>query len=257
MISEYLRPNSIEEALALLTDTKKVRRPMGGGIRLSRQQASLDSVVDLQNVGLDKIQIQNQRIAVGAMVRLEHLLMHPDVHPEIKRAIRIDAAQNIRNMASLGGWLISSDGRSILTTVILALDTNLTWEPESLRVHMGDWLPVRGSTFPGVLMTEASWFTGAHLVFEYVARSPKDRPILVVAMAQWGSDRTRVALGGFGNAPIIATDGPDSSGVEIASKDAYAEAGDQWASAEYRQAVASNLARRCLKRIEALISSEA
>ena len=257
MIREYLRPNSIEETLSLLSETGKERRPMGGGTSLSRQQTGLVGVVDLQNVGLDQISIQSQEIRIGAMVRLESLLMHPEVHPEIKRAIHIDASENIRNMASLGGWLISSDGRSILTTALLALDTNLTWEPESFKVHMGDWLPMRANTSPGVLMTEALWWTGSYLVFEYVARSPKDRPILVVAMAQWGSGRTRVALGGFGNAPMIAMDGPDSSGVDVASKDACAEAEDQWASAEYRQDVAANLAQRCLRRIETLISSEA
>jgi CO/xanthine dehydrogenase FAD-binding subunit len=93
-------------------------------------------------------------------------------------------------------------------------------------------------------------------VFEYVARSPKDVPILVVAVAQWGSGRTRIALGGFGEAPILAMDGLDADGAEIACRDAYFDADDQWASAVYRREVALKLAKRCLARINAQSESE-
>ena len=74
------------------------------------------------------------------MTRLDALVSQPQVDSEIKRAIRIDASENIRNMATLGGWLVSSDGRSAFTTLMLALDTSLFWEPNSTQVRMGDWL---------------------------------------------------------------------------------------------------------------------
>jgi CO/xanthine dehydrogenase FAD-binding subunit len=160
-------------------------------------------------------------------------------------------------MATLGGWLVSSDGRSILSTVLLALDATLTWLPDDERVRMGNWLPMRATEPPGVLMTEVEWWTRPHLVFEYVARSPKDRPILIAAAAQWGSGRTRVTLGGFGEAPIVAMDGPEDRGVDVAARDAYFEAEDQWATAVYRREVASRLALRCLDRIDAIKESEA
>lgn len=257
MIREYLRPTSVDQAIILLTEEGKARKPLGGGTSLSRQQAGVLGVVDLQNAGLDDIKASAEGITVGAMVRLSELLQHPDVHSEIKRAIRIDAADNIRNMATLGGWLISSDGRSILTTLLLALDTTLMWEPDTKKVRMGDWLPLREHASPGILMTEAAWWTGSQLTFEYVARSPKDRPILVVAVAQWGSGRTRVALGGFGDSAMIAMDGPDSSGVDVASKNAFAEADDPWASGQYRSEVTALLAHRCVHRINAIKESEA
>lgn len=257
MIGEYYRPASKDEAVILLTDANKSLKPLGGGTSLNRQRRSQFGVVDLQNTGLDQIEKRGQRMLAGAMVRLNVLLEHPDVHPEIQRAIRIDASENTRNMATVGGWLVSSDGRSILSTVLLALDTTLTWEPGGERIRMGNWFPMREQESPGVLMTEAEWWILPHLVFEYVARSPKDRPILIVAAAQWGSGRTRVALGGYGKAPIIAMDGPEGSGVDVASRDAFAEADDQWATALYRREVASKLALRCLDRIDAIKESEA
>jgi CO/xanthine dehydrogenase FAD-binding subunit len=257
MMGEYFRPSSVEEALLLLSEAKKDRKPLGGGTSLSRKNGATFDVVDLQNTGLDQITKGTQGISVGAMVRLDTLMNHAEVHPEIKRAIQIDASENIRNMATLGGWLVSSDGRSLVTTVLLALDVSLTWQPGDVQVGLGDWLPLRRQNQIGLLLTETAWQTGTQLVFEYVARSTKDRPIMVVAVAQRGSGRTRVALGGFGEAPIIAMDGMSSDGADIASLDACFEAEDQWASALYRREVAAKLALRCVDRLNARHESEA
>jgi CO/xanthine dehydrogenase FAD-binding subunit len=256
MIQEYFRPSSVEEALRLLSEETKVRKPLGGGTSLSRQLAGTFDVVDLQSAGLDQIQETSQGIGAGAMVRLDSLLVHPAIAAEVKSAIRIDASENIRNMASLGGWLITSDGRSILTTVLLALDANLTWELGNQQVRLGNWLPLRKQSMPGVLLTDITWQTGTALVYEYVARSPKDRPILVVAAARWKSGRTRVALGGFGDAPILAMDGPGSTGADIASRDACSDADDLWATAKYRREVAAKLALRCVERLDAVNGRE-
>lgn len=256
MIKEYFRPGSVEEAVKLLKAESTILKPLAGGTNISRNQADVGGVVDLQNVGLDKIETRGQRIVAGAMVRLSQLAAHPDVNKAIKEAIVLDASLNIRNMASLGGWLITSDARSILSTVLLALDTTLTWEPDGNRVRMGNWLPMREVERPGVLMTEVEWWLRPVVVFEYVARSPKDRPSLIVAAAQWGSGRTRVVLGGYGEAPIVAMDGPEDRGVDVAVRDAYYEAEDQWATALYRREVAPRLALRCLDRIDALKKGE-
>lgn len=256
MISEYFRPDTLEEAIALLTNPNKDLKPLGGGTKLSRQQMGDFGVVDLQSCSLDKITLDKQRIRAGALVRLQNLLDHKDIHPEIKSAIRIDSSQNIRNAASLGGWLISSDGRSILSTVFLALDALITWEPETKHVSLGDWLPMRSIESPGVLITAIDWQPQTNLAFDYVARSPKDRPIVIAAVGQWPSGRTRVALGGFGDSAVIAMDGIEAEGADIASKDAYSEAGDVWATALYRREVAAKLVLRCLERLEASKESE-
>lgn len=256
MIEKYYRPESLEEALKLLTDSKRALAPLGGGTSLSRNQEGLFGVVDLQDIGLDQIAHRGEHVEVGAMVRLNDLIGHADIHPEIQRAIQIDASKNIRNMATLGGWLMSSDGRSITSTVLLALDTTLTWEPDSKEVRLGDWLPLREVELPGVLIAKARWQLKPHLAFEYVARSPKDKPTLIVAAAQWGSGRTRIVLGGSGKMPILAMDGTEAQGADIASKDAYSEADDEWATAQYRSNVAAKLALRCLERIDAIKESE-
>jgi CO/xanthine dehydrogenase FAD-binding subunit len=77
-----------------------------------------------------------------------------------------------------------------------------------------------------------------------------------VAAAQWGSGRTRIVLGGYGKMPIVAMDGTESQGADVACLDAYADADDKWATADYRKNVASKLALRCLERIDAIKESE-
>ena len=44
-------------------------------------------------------------------------------------------------------------------------------------------------------------------------------------------------------------DGLDADGADLAAEDAYAEAGDQWAGADYRSDTAAVLVRRCLDEI--------
>jgi CO/xanthine dehydrogenase FAD-binding subunit len=42
-------------------------------------------------------------------------------------------------------------------------------------------------------------------------------------------------------------DGTESDGIETAARNAFHEATDEWASAEYRMSIAATLAKRCLE----------
>ena len=82
--------------------------------------------------------------------------------------------------------------------------------------------------------------------FEFVSRTPADKPIICAALTQWTSGRTRLVLGGYGKSPMLAMDGTEAEGLDAAARNAYHEANDEWASAEYRMDVAATLANRCL-----------
>ena len=74
-----------------------------------------------------------------------------------------------------------------------------------------------------------------------------DKPIVCAALAQWNSGRTRLALGGYGSRPMLGMDGSESDAVDVAARNAFHEATDEWGSAEYRMDVAPTLAKRCLE----------
>lgn len=245
MINEYHRPDTLIEALELLARTDVFTAPLGGGAFLNPPSLSPIAVVDLQSLGLNTIQIKGNNLEIGATVALQQILDF-DVDPDLKAALRHEATYNIRQTATIAGTLVSADGRSPLATAMLALDAEFKILPNNQEIGLGDYLPLRDGYRSNHLITYINIPNNFNLGYDYVARTPADLPIVCVAVAKWPSGRTRVALGGYGNEPILAMDGPESAGAVSAAQDAYLEAGDAWASAEYRSDVAGTLTARCL-----------
>ena len=255
MITAYHRPKTLEEALALLTQPDA--RPLGGGTLLSHTSLSAggtaDSVhaVDLQLLGLDSLRVNGNSLELGATLTLQSLLESEHCPEALKRALKLEAPLNIRNSATVAGTLVSCDGRSTFATMLLALDAKLSVSSEqssvvsdqSSVISLGEFLPLR----PRGLITSITIPLNVKLAFEYVSRTPADKPIVCVALAQWNSGRTRLAVGGFGKSPMLAMDGTASDDVATAARNAFHEATDEYGSAEYRMDVASTLAKRCLE----------
>jgi CO/xanthine dehydrogenase FAD-binding subunit len=257
MITEYKRPNTLEEALQLLSQPNAY--PLGGGTVLTKQNDRAIIAVDLQSLGLDQIRKMGEKLEIGAATTLSQLLEAVTTprsaplgsvvpSPAFREAILLETPLNLRNMGTVAGTLVTCDGRSHFTTAMLALDARLTVQGPSPAVHgLGDFLLTRSTLSHGSLITKIEIPLNIRFSFESVARTPKDSPIVCVALAQWPSGRTRLALGGFGAAPVLALDGNEPGGVEEAARNAFAEAGDEWATAEYRREIAAVLAKRCLE----------
>lgn len=258
MIIEYHRPENLSDALALLARVTPRTVPMGGGSVLSRLQKPDMAVVDLQLLGLNKIEKEGQLSLLGATGTLQQILecqvIPESIHAALRESLLHEATLNIRQVATIAGCLASCDGRSPFVTALLALDPRLIWEPGAESQSLGDYLPLREEFSSRHLITSIRIPSNATLRFETVARSPMDRPVVCAAVASWSSGRTRVTLGGFGNAPILAMDGPEPVGAVVAAREAYRFASDQWASAAYRMDVAGILVQRMIAENKAGIS---
>lgn len=252
MIVEYHRPRNIDQTIDLLANSKIKPVLMGGGTALDRYARHPFAVVDLQDVGLDKLRDRGNTLEIGAAVTLQVLSEQSQIQEHLGKAIHHEAALNIRQVATVAGTIVGSDGRSPFTLAMLALDASLSVEPGDEQLPLGDLLALREKSLEGRLITRITIPLNVELVYEYVARTPNDLPIIAAVVAQWPSGRTRVALGGFGDAPLLAADGPESGGESTAARNAYSHSGDQWASAEYRQEMAEKLVVRC---ISGLLSS--
>jgi CO/xanthine dehydrogenase FAD-binding subunit len=254
MITEYYRPTTLEEAIALLKKPTTV--PLGGGSLLSLANDEQFSVVDLQLLGLNKIHSTGDQLEIGATATLNQLMESKYIPPALKSAIRLEATYNLRNTGTAAGTLVSCEGRSPFGTTMLAMDSRLIIAGENEPLALGDYYPVRkkaGSQYfflPGKLITKITVRLNIKICYESVARTPDDLPIICAALARWPSGRTRIVLGGWGASPTMAMDGNDSSGIEQAAKNAFSEAGDEWASAEYRRSMAAVLARRCMQSLK-------
>lgn len=250
MITAYHRPTTIEEALELLSRKQPSTRPLAGGTALNQPAKESFEVVDLQQLGLDHVQSRGNSLEIGATVRLQDLLAVAEVQPVLRRCVQLEATYNLRQAATLAGSLVAADGRSPLTTAMLALDASLMLQPNEQTLALGEMLLNRPDILQRRLITRVDVATNARLAYHAVGRTPADWPLVAVAVAVWPAGRTRVALGGYGSAPIMALDGPEAGGLADAVVSAFASAGDQWASAEYRQDAARILAQRALAELE-------
>ena len=244
MITAYHRPKTLDEALTLLTQPN--RTPLGGGTLLSRPTTDPVEAVDLQALSLDSIKKSGNNLEIGATVTLQQLLESEHCPEPMKSALKLEAPLNLRNAATVAGTLVAGDGRSTFGTILLALDAKIETRystDDSRMSNIGEFLPLR----PQGLITSITIPLNVRLAFDYVSRTPADKPIVCAALAQWNSGRTRLVLGGYSKSPLLAMDGTESEGVEAAARNAFHEATDEWASAEYRMDVAATLARRCLE----------
>jgi len=266
MITAYHRPQTLDEALTLLSQPN--RTPLGGGTLLSHSQTDSVEAVDLQSLGLDTIKKQGNNLEIGATVTLQQLLVSEHCPDVWKSALKLEAPLNIRNAATVAGTLVACDGRSTFATVMFALDAKLEvksidkfelveMEMESrppkqevATVGLGEFLPLRLDQIRGKLITSINAPLNVKFAFDYVSRTPADKPIVCAALAHWNSGRTRLVLGGYGKSPMLAMDGTEAEGIEAAASNAFHEATDEYASAEYRMDVAAILAKRCLESIQ-------
>jgi len=249
MITTYHRPQTMDEALALLNESNTL--PLGGGTLLSKPtpfdaaQGGADSVavVDLQALWLDSLRVEGNDLKVGATCTLQALYESEPCPAALKTALKLEAPLNIRNTATVAGTLVASDGRSPFAAALLAMDAKVTVvSGQSTAISVGEYLLSK----PKGLITQVAIPLNVKFAFEYVAKTPLDKPLVSASVAQWNSGRTRLVLGGYGKTPMLAMDGTEADGIEAAAKNAYHEAQDEWASAEYRMDVAATLARRCL-----------
>ncbi|GMR09786.1 MAG: molybdopterin-dependent oxidoreductase FAD-binding subunit [Anaerolineae bacterium] len=246
---EYHRPQTLDEALELLEQGV----PLAGGTWLTPRLRGIRALVDLQDLGLDRIEATDAALVIGGTATLQGLVENAALLPDdLVRAARQEAGWNIRNKATVAGTIVTGDGRSALLTVLLALDAELEFAPGDERVSLGEVLGRGADRTGGKLIAAIHAASPGHLRYAQVARSPADRPLLCVAVALAKADTdVRVALGGFGAYPqLLSMDAThDAQEAAKVARAMYAGAGDAWASAEYRSSTAATMVARLLTEV--------
>src|SRR5512146_3035546 len=151
MIIEYHRPEDVPAALALLAREAPRTLPLGGGTVLSqalnRDATREYAVVDLQRLGLNKIEKEGQLLYIGATVTLQQAFESEawpaGIREALQESLLHEVSLNLRQTATVAGLLASCDGRSPFATALLALDARLVWAPGDEMEALGDYLPLR------------------------------------------------------------------------------------------------------------------
>jgi CO/xanthine dehydrogenase FAD-binding subunit len=246
MITDYKRPNTLEEALILLREKSINPWVLSGGSYPDETKNGMNTAIDFQVLGFNQINIVGDRVEVGGSASLQQLHDHSTCPLAMRQAIQLEGGRNVRNSYSLHSHVMTSKGRSALTTVLLALDTTIEILPESVSMNLNDFLIQRSDYPSGIFISKIVWSGSTVVAFESIARTPLDQPIICVSVAKWLNGRVRIAFGGYGDVPRITFDGSNMADIEFAVQSATSGSGDEWASEEYRQEMAKVLCARCL-----------
>lgn len=266
---EYLRPTTLEEALALLRRPDVRTVPLAGGVwlvpRLRRDvdvpdplASPVDAVVDLADLGLDGIDLQgepgNGWLALGATTTLAQIA-DSAICREIAGGILAQAAQreapvNQRNVATVAGVALGAPSQSELLLALLALAGHAVvdaGQPRLIPLH--DLVANPGLLAGGLVTTVRLPWPAATVGggLARVARTPGDAPI-VAAAAVADAAGGRLAVGGVAAEPLLLrlAAGDDLEAALNAALEGAEVLSDWQGSSEYRRAMALVLSRRAL-----------
>jgi CO/xanthine dehydrogenase FAD-binding subunit len=268
---EYLRPKTLDEALALLRRPGLHTVPLAGGAwlvpRLRRDvdvpdplAKPVDAVVDLAGLELSFVDLIGQPgdgwLRLGATTPLEQIAHSPACR-QLAGGILAEAAQreapvNQRNQATLAGTVLGAPSQSELLLALLALAAHAVVTTDQPRaVPLDELLADLPGQLGSGLVTEIKLPWPAETArgsLARVARTPADQPI-VAAAALADRDSRRLALGGVTANALLLRLGTESE-LEPALAAALEDVpllSDWQGSDEYRRAMALVLGRRALE----------
>ena len=239
-IRAYHRPDTLEEALALLAHTDVDATILAGGTVVNTIADPIE-VVDLQSVGLDAIVAAGERVEIGAMVRLGELTSNEMIPAPLRDLARREAPSTFRNVATVGGTVATADFESELLAGLLVFEATVTVVHAigSETMALGDLFADRSRLGLGIITTVAI-ATGGDAAAERTGRTPADRPI-VAAVARRGDDgAVRLALTGVDATPVL---------VDPAATEELDPPGDFRGSSAYRRELARVLTHRVMARL--------
>lgn len=121
----YHRPDTVAEALAVLAEYGPDAKVLAGGQSLipllNMRLAAPKVLVDINRLDLDHIDVDEQGVRVGALVRHARLTRHdsPAAVPLLAEATRCVAHPTIRNRGTTVGSLVHADPAAELPAVLL------------------------------------------------------------------------------------------------------------------------------------------
>ena len=219
---DYVRPDTIEDALSALNETGVDAVPLAGGQSLvpmmNFRLTGLDRLVDLNRIeALNGIRDDGVAIRIGAMTRYLHLMADPLIRahlPLFGMALPHIAHPAIRNRGTIGGSLSLADPAAEMPALFLALGGRAVIRgPGGPREIAADdfFLGLYETDLqPGELLVEAVFpkaAEGDRFAFHEIARRHGDYAMAGVAVAARGApaiDRCRISFFGVSDRPVRA-----------------------------------------------------
>lgn len=243
-IRNYHRPESIDDAVALLSRPDAATAILAGGTSLNADpERTADELVDLQALGLDGVAVAAQTMTIGAMVRLSALIAHPAAPPVVVETALREGPNTLRNVATVGGTVAAKNWESELLASFLVFEAevDLVSRDGTDRVAL-DIALKDVNAMEGRIITAVRIRTQGTAAASRTGRTPADTSIVAVVGRRTEEDDIRLAATGVARMPVLI-DHTDPGNLNPPT--------DFRGSAEYRRALATILSRRVLDEIGA------
>lgn len=269
-LKRYHQPSSIEDALEILKNAEGNALALGGGVSLAMiPRRSVLTVVSLERLGLDSVNVVNGECRIGAGVTLGALaedLAHVEgpAAAVVRAGTRKTATTVLRNLMTVGGVLAGVGPWSDLPVALLVLDTEVIINGEGsisldklLEIGPGKVLSGKGIITEIRFRTDQS--TGG--AFEKFGRNATDLAIASAAVSLRANDHQNggmaVAIGGLVPKPVrvpvierylreTAREHIDRERLSELMSRSVVPRPDPRAPGNYRLRVAANLVADCL-----------
>ena len=274
---DYQAPTSLAEAVALLAAGDGGARPLAGGQSfvpiMAFRLAEPSMLVDLRNIpGLDTIEVSDEGVRIGAMVRWRDILDDARLTralPLLPAAIDHVAHYQIRNRGTVGGSLAHADPAAEMPTIALTCDAVI-----EVIGSKGKRAIAAADLFAGPLMTSLegdeiitsvllpAWPAARRWGFQEFSRRRGDFALAGIAVffdedASGAICNAHIGAISVGDTPLrlrnaeAALNGRKIDEASLAEVAAIASAevdpnGDIHASARYRKALVGTLLSRAL-----------
>ena len=253
-IKNYVRAKSLEEAWTL--NQKRSNRIIGGMLWMRLSKYTVATAIDMCDLGLDKIEENDDEISIGAMSTLRDIETHKGLNNYSCNAVR-DAVKSIvgvqfRNMATVGGSIWGRFGFSDVLTVFLSMDCYV-------ELYKGGIVPL--SEFNGmkkdrdILVRLIIKKTPAKYVYTSMRNQVTDFPVIAVALSKVGEEY-RASIGARPSRAMLVTDsdGILKNGITKDTAARFSEyvssrvpvSSNTRASAEYREHLVKGLVERSI-----------
>lgn len=277
----YHRPSSVDDVLTLLREHGDEAKVLSGGQSLvpmlNLRLARPETLIDVNEISLDQLQVHDGVLEIGALVRHQTLEHDPTIAgqaPLLAAAAPLIGHPPIRVRGTLGGSIAHADPAAELPAVLMALDAAIR-----LASSSGTRTVAARDFFVGPFMTaleDDEMIVGVDVpvhgdelcVYEELAIRAGDFAVTGVAIALGLDDRrrivsARIAVSGAGATPIRVQAAEQVLADAVLEPSAFAAAGaaaaaatsptsDVHGSAGYRRHLVDVLTRRGLARIAAV-----
>lgn len=256
-IRNYVKPSSLEEAYEFVASGGSV---IGGGAWLKLMPKTIENAVDISGLDLEGIRVVDGTLHIGGMTNLRTI--------EIDEALKAymgglicEAAGNImgvplRNIATIGGSVVSRFGFSDLITPLLAVNASLRFFHHgtlTLEAYLDQPFKDKDILIEVILPSQEG--VG---VYKTLKKTSTDFPMINAAVTK-NKQGYRVCVGARPGVAHLATktmallnasQAPTLSMVEGLGQE-LAFGTNSSATAQYREAVAQVLVERCLMEVMA------